>query len=306
MTPRGALVLGGTFLLGAVLAAQPGTGRDRADFVALDAVVDDGQGQPIGGLKPADFHVREDGRPMAIESVDEISATGPNDRRGVRTIVVLLDDSTVPRALTSRVQEIARRLVDRSGPSDQVSVVRQSSRADEATYGRSEALERIDGYRAGTLPFFGRETFENALARIAKLSKGFGAEEPRRHTIVCVGSPTVFDVKEPLELHASLLWPSWVNTLQEASRGNAAVYVIDATGNIGRFHTTGNDLVDRTGGRAFVNSNDFDRAVNQIWLEAGHYYMIGYRPLRTFRDLHDVEVTVDRPGARVHARRSRG
>ena len=306
MTRRAALVIGGTLIIGATLAVQTISARPSPDFVAIDAVVVDGTGRTIDDLKPGDFSVREDGRTVAIDSFDEVSATGAGRDRGARTVVVILDDSSLPPSLTPRVQTIAGLFMNRTGVDDRVSVVRANSRTDEAVFGRNQAEMRIAEYRAGSLPFFGRESFEIALTKFAKISRGFADQDPHRRTIVCIGAPAVFGVREPRRLHASLLWPYWVSALQETSRANVSIYVIDPNGLTGRVHVSGNDVVERTGGRGFYNSNDFERAVDQTWREAGHYYLLGYRPARTSRELHDVEVKVNRPGAHVHARRTRG
>ena len=306
MTRRAVLVLGGTIVVVATLAVQSTSARVSPDVVAIDAVVVDDAGRTIDDLQPGDFSVREDGRAVAIDSFDEVSATGAGRDRGARTVVIVLDDSSLPPSLTPRVQKIAGLFLNRTGLDDRVSVVRANSRTDEAVFGRNQAEMRIAEYRAGSLPFFGRESFEVALTKFAKISRGFSEEDPHRRTIVCIGAPAVFGVREPPRRKASLLWTYWVNALQEASRANVSIYVIDPNGLTGRVRVSGNDIVERTGGRGFYNSNDFERAVDQTWREAGHYYLIGYRPARTSRELHDVEVKVNRPGARVHARRTRG
>ena len=53
-------------------------------------------------------------------------------------------------------------------------------------------------------------------------------------------------------------------------------------------------------------SNNFERAANLVWGEAGHYYLFDYTPLGRKRDLHTIEVKVNRAGAHVHARQYRG
>ena len=144
MTRRAVLVLGGTLIVGASFAVQTLAARLSPDVVEVDAVVVDGQGRTIDGLPPDAFSVRDDGRVVTIDSFDEVSVAG--GERGARTVVVVLDDSGVPPALTSHVQRIASLFVNRMGPADQVSVVRANNRADEAVFGRSAALTRIAEY----------------------------------------------------------------------------------------------------------------------------------------------------------------
>jgi hypothetical protein len=63
-------------------------------------------------------------------------------------------------------------------------------------------------------------------------------------------------------------------------------------------------LVEETGGR--VMAYDFKRAVDLIWRDASHYYLISYQPpVGKKRDLHSIAVKVRRRGAQVRTRASR-
>jgi hypothetical protein len=55
-----------------------------------------------------------------------------------------------------------------------------------------------------------------------------------------------------------------------------------------------------------VRSNNFARAVDLIWAEASHYYLLGYTPTARARALHSIEVKIRRGELHVRARRSRG
>ena len=61
------------------------------------------------------------------------------------------------------MQAIARALLSPFDQGDEVSVVRLSSRSDEAFGDVSTAGDRIDGYRGGMVPFSRRETPETVL-----------------------------------------------------------------------------------------------------------------------------------------------
>ena len=76
-------------------------------------------------------------------------------------------------------------------PPDEFSVVRLNNRRDEAFGDRLEALLRISEYRSDALPFFGRETVENALRAFAKVSRTLEPIEHRRKALVCIGVPEV-------------------------------------------------------------------------------------------------------------------
>jgi hypothetical protein len=64
--------------------------------------------------------------------------------------------------------------------------------------------------------------------------------------------------------------------------------------------------VAQTGGDTLYNSRAFEAVVERIWREAGHYYLLGYTPFPTSRELHTVDVTVARSGTRVRVRSTRG
>lgn len=63
-------------------------------------------------------------------------------------------------------------------------------------------------------------------------------------------------------------------------------------------------LAARTGGVAFVNSNDFEGGFDRIRREAGSYYLLGYYPANPRRSgaLRRIDVRVRRPNVAVRAR----
>ena len=63
-------------------------------------------------------------------------------------------------------------------------------------------------------------------------------------------------------------------------------------------------VADNTGGRAFVDINEFDTAVAQIFRENGSYYLLGYRPptARRAGSFNRIDVKVNRPDVEVRAR----
>jgi hypothetical protein len=50
--------------------------RTGINFVRVDAIVTDRQGNPVADLKPADFEVLEDGKPQTIESFRFVKTDG--------------------------------------------------------------------------------------------------------------------------------------------------------------------------------------------------------------------------------------
>ena len=288
-------------------AAGAGNAGNAGNDVELDVVVTDGQSRPVQGLRLDDFAIKENGKPVTVDSFTERTAMGAFGRSDARSVVLILDDTGTPPDLTVRVQTIARSFIDRMGQDDRVSVVRFNHRSDEAVGDRSTALSRIANYHGGMVPHFGRETYENALTRVTQISRLLETDEHRRKAVVCIGAPDIFDIIEPTRGRTSLIWPYWVSALQATSRANVAVYVIDPSGTTSDLKIRGSaSLTAQTGGESFVNSNAFDTAVARIVDETSHYYMIGYSPSTSKDELRRIEVKVARPGIRVHARQSRG
>ena len=63
-------------------------------------------------------------------------------------------------------------------------------------------------------------------------------------------------------------------------------------------------LAGETGGRGFAGMGDIPRAVNEIMIENGSYYLLGFYPKPLVNDgkFHEIDVKVKRPGLTVRAR----
>jgi hypothetical protein len=109
-----------------------------------------------------------------------------------------------------------------------------------------------------------------------------------------------------------------------ANRNNTAFYTVDprglATGefdiseNVGmqrdatalrQTQDTLRVLAAETDGRAFVNRNDFGKAMKQIVADSSAYYLLGYNSSQAPQDgkFHEIKVRVKRPGVDVRARK---
>jgi VWFA-related protein len=288
----------------ALLGAEKVPSHSRTEFVELDAVVTGDGNRLVQGLHQADFEIQEDGRPVTVTSFAEVSAAGISGRDDRRSVVLLLDDIVVSPSLTQAVRGIARLFMGRARPLDDVAVVRLSHHDDEAVGDLQEALTRIDGYRGGAFPYFWRETVENSLKTVASVAEQLESLEHRRKNVVCIGARNVCDLYLQTPENA-MVWSSWLDAISATARSNVAVYVVDPSGLRGQLDL-GGGLVDQTGGDDFVASNNFQRAVDRIWDEAGHYYLLGYTPTARPRKLHSIEIKVKRAGLHVRGRRSRG
>jgi hypothetical protein len=70
--------------------------------------------------------------------------------------------------------------------------------------------------------------------------------------------------------------------------------------------SSGDGIVEATGGTIIRNESDFRPLLDRIWQDAGHHYLLGYWPPASSKDLHTIAVKVTRKGLHVLARRQRG
>jgi hypothetical protein len=141
---------------------------------------------------------------------------------------------------------------------------------------------------------------------LTNISRELALVNDGRNAIVCIGRPGAFDIVQPIPGSASLMRAPWLDAVHVLVHNNTSIFLIDPSGLTRRMRLADGGLAADTGGEAFVNSNDFNRAVDRIWSEAGHYYVIEYAPTGADRVLHSIEVSVRGRGLHVHAPRFRG
>jgi VWFA-related protein len=64
-------------------------------------------------------------------------------------------------------------------------------------------------------------------------------------------------------------------------------------------------VADNTGGRAFMKSDLFEPAVDQMFIDTSFYYLLAIEPPNSVPDskFHEIRIKVSRPGVQVRARR---
>jgi VWFA-related protein len=300
-----ALILAVSGASAAVVVVRSAQATDSPYLVELDAVVIDDSGRAVTGLRQEDFQVKEDGRPVELKTFDAVIDSGDGGRSVARSIVLLLDDSGIGTGNTLTIQSIARMFVARMAAQDEFSVVRLNNRRDEAFGDRLEALMRISEYKSDALPFFGRETVENALKVFARVSRTLEAIERRRKALVCVGVPAVCSMMEPAS-RSSVLSRYWLDAMGAMARANTSLYSLEPNGVSGPSRLVSGSIADATGGDVFRNTSDITRLIDIVRRDTGNYYLLGYWPPASKSDLHAIEVKVNKRGLRVRARRYRG
>jgi VWFA-related protein len=293
----GALSVG---LLSSTPVAQKPALPPRTTFVELDAVVLKA-GRPVRGLHKEDFQVLEDDRSVPVVSFTEVAAAGLAGEADGRSVVLLLGNTDL------RTQIVARLFVAGARPADSIAVIRMTHRDDEVTGDRREALRRIDEPQ-GINIVQGRSRVEDSLETIARVARDLESTEHRHKVLVCIGSRSLCDVYLAPPKTESLLWPHWTKAVDAAARANVSVYYVDPSGTATLTRPPlGDGLVEHTGGDTFFNSNNYQRIVDRVWDEAGHYYLLGYVPVDDRPcELHSIHVRMTRRGLHVRSRRSRG
>ena len=169
-----------------------------ADLVELDVVVLDRDDRPITDLRQDEFKIKEDGHAVEVKTFASVKALGTTDPDDARSVVLLMDDIGVPITGTAPMQQIAPVMLSPFGPGDDVSVVRLSSRTDEAFGDVRTARDRIDGYRGGVQPFsYPRHAARRCSRWWPRSSQQLESIDHRRKVILCLGLPSVCDVSEP-------------------------------------------------------------------------------------------------------------
>ena len=334
---------------------QP-TFKTGVNLVEVDVVVTDKTGRPVPGLRQDDFEVSEDGKPVSIATFvavdlpqappDEtvplpdlsgVSIATNTQREDGRVLLIVLDDYHVRFAggHIVRAKAIARRLVERLGPSDQAAVIATSGQRvaqAEFTGDKARLIAAIEKFfpqsersasgaevdrlqqpagRSGGGGFtfveeikarWAMEALSNAAAALAQIPN-------RRKAILLVSEGLPASVEQLVtSQNASAAFQALRDFVLTAQRSNVAVYPIDPCG-LGTDCSTDaqqnlRTLAEHTGGFAVVNTNAPEASVERIVAENGTYYLIGYASPAAVNDgrRHRIRVRTRVPGVEVRAR----
>jgi len=274
--------------------------------LVIDAVAVDRAGLPVMDLKREDLEVWIAGYRVPI---DRLTAVTSSDQRASRSVVLILDDLTVPLSIAPRVKEIARRFVERMAPGDEMSILTFEGQAAETTGDRQRLLEAIDAYYVRTAGVVRVDVLgEQVLGTVGSIARQLTTAEDRRKTVVAIGSAPLFDTPIPPPTVGRELRKEWTDTMRAMAFANVAFYVVDP-GGLDQFgnRLAGNaGFARESGGVAFVNTNDFGGIVDRTMREAGNYYLIEVAdpPVQRKADLRELDVRVRRSGVTLRARRA--
>lgn len=281
-------------------------GQTAPPTIEIDAVFVDGRGNPVRDISRDEVEVWIAGYRVPL---DKFMAVTPEDpERSRRSVVLLLDDITVEPALTPRVREAARHIVQQLRPGDQMAVISLSGDRSSTTDDKSVLLRSIERYTTRATAIMRPDMLgEQVLRTVAAVSRQLAESPARRRTIVGLGSGWLFDTPLPPAMSGLDLRPDWVDAMRAMASANVTLYVIDP-GGVGRSRLPSGDsgFARETGGLAFVNSNDLKAAAEQIMEEASTYYILAVADPPIFRKapLREVDVRVKRRGVDARARRA--
>lgn len=317
-----------TLLAAAATAALTAQSQPRfttgVNLVVVPVIARNPDNSFARGLTQDDFELREDGKPVPISTFAAVNTDAPASLDDGRFIVLLLDDLAAHASYTTRIKDIAREFANRMGAKDVMSVVLLNGGSSVTTQRRSEVLAAIDrtkGFGKAVLAP-GLSATRHAMDTIAGLSAQLARVQHRRKVLVAIGpaqtfNPQMQDVNSRSEA---------AEALRASASANLATYVIDPLGLTAKAGLSGrpvegapasnSGVVTRgegfklyedgfafdTGGVAFANTNQYDRAVDQVWEESGNYYLLGYEPARRDNRRHSIAVRVKKADISVRSR----
>jgi VWFA-related protein len=298
-----------TVLVVTLLASLTGVGQQTpeqarpAGQLQIDVSAVDKNGLPVTDLRPQEFEVWIG--PYRIP-IDTVTVVTPESAGSDRTTVLILDDLTISLDQMARIRDVARRFVNRMAPGDRLAVTTFNATAAEFTSDRAKLLKRVDDFNIAASGAVRLEDLgERFLDLLKVMSKQLQEFPSHRKTFVAIGSSWLFDAPLPPPIAGRDLAPQWIDAMRAMAAAHSSLYVIDP-GGVGARPVHGRGFADQTGGAAFVNTNNFDDAVDRIMAETVNYYILSVADPTVKRGapLRELDVRVLRKGVTVHARRA--
>ncbi len=228
-----ALLLLSPALVGQQPASQPSpdqpsvTFRTEVNFVEIDAIVTDDDGNFVEGLTPDDFEIEENGDPQTVETFGVVNIPIESIERPLfadrpiepdvitnvreydgRLYLMVLDDLHTAALRSKVVKDSARRFIERSvSRHDQVAIIYTSGRSDasqEFTANRERLLASIE-------KFVGRKLRSPTLERIGEYERQLRGRLPE------AGPPDDSEIRDPLDAQRGLQAQTMLRTLKASA-----------------------------------------------------------------------------------------
>jgi VWFA-related protein len=329
--------------------------RAGVDLVHLDVSVLDRQRRPVRGLTAEDFEVFEDGKPQsiatfaAVDIPDAVEPSTPwmkevapdtrrndtlNDRR---LFVMVIDDGMAQLDMAARksTKDIARRFIEKLGPTDLLSIVftMNNRNAVDYTSDRAKLLKAVDKFEVGFRDMGSADAGDDLFMRytietLGKVSELLAALPQQRKALVYVGQGVPVDPEEAASvpmigtlggtassaLHSMLIRRLRV-AFEKAQRANVTFYTLDTCGLRAPFKIPPTcapglevdflrGIAVETGGYSTADTNEFDSGIAQIYRENSSYYLLGFASTNPKPDgkYRRIEVKTRVPNAEVRTR----
>ncbi len=321
-------------------AAQQYQEKITVERILVDARVTDSHGDPILGLKPADFRVRVDGRPATVESVDWIPETAaaraladieqPQEEvnttldvpapRGRLLVFYFQTDFARNSARIAGQMDILQKIdefLDVLEPGDRVAVLSFDSHlkfrldfSDDKHRIAAAMLDALLTNEPNTPPIVPMPSLRSRLDPAA-MKKAASSEE----ALLLLGN-AMRPIPGPKSLilfgwglgvfSGGRVWmlPVYAAARQALEAARVSVFSLDFTQADYHSLEVGLGKVSGDTGGFYAKTFRFPEiAIGQLTRAlTGHYEMEVRKPALKMRGLHSIEVDVDRRGAEVMAR----
>lgn len=303
--------------------------------MSLDVSVFDQDHHPVKRLTVGEFAVLEDNKPRAVVTFSEIDIPIPpvpsaawlrdaavdvtsNDAQDRRLFMLVVDDANLAHREVDQARQIARSVIDQLWPSDLAAIVftGDNRHAEDFTTDHARLLTAvsrmtdtqmspdlrsvyaIDVVRRATEYLIGLPGRRKALIDITEFNMGMAeaispARDPRR-----VDPGTLIDLTRQIfvgaqraNVNVHLIPPGLSDRGILALQGNWEANWVTRVP-----HETGGELIPGKGDQTTIAEG-----VARIFAANSSYYMLGYSSADV-KKFHTVKVTVNHPGAEVHAR----
>ena len=248
----------------------------------------------------------------------DVAVNRKDEGRGRMMVLVIDDATLpFDPYMIKRAKETAKAFIEALGPDDQCAIVftRDNRNAQDFTSDRSRLLRAASRITAGFISATKSPEFDtdlnhylSSLNTVSRVAEHLETVSARRKTIayLSIGIPANPDALAQITLIGGAARPiegeiqrayilALRKTIDRAQRANIAIYSLDPSGLDGiesynarnrksqlpsgaLFRNTLLALAEATGGKAFINNNDFRPGLAQLFVETGSYYLLGYSP----------------------------
>lgn len=249
-----AAVIAGTVVYTQSPAQQ--TFRAGVDYVEIDALVTDRQGNFVRNLSKSDFQVMEDGKPQTVSVFSLVDiptdrtitvhtddlGVHPSERSNGRLYVMVLDDLHTPPLRTPQVRRAARLFIEQHiGANDLVAVVSTSGRTNgsqELTGDKQLLLRAVDRFtgqkvRRSEDPLDAERGFNAriAMSALRDVAGRMGELHGRRKALLFISEGLDYDIYDVFSARdASSVRDEVRSAISAATRSNVSIYSVDPRG----------------------------------------------------------------------------